>query len=170
MKKKNKKLEKKLKAVVEFEGDEQESQNTELDLNENESHLKINTPLPKFTFEVPVQNSFEILTNPENKTAEDPDDSETFENLMEKEEQAIRDNIVKIVKKHVALKLGDIEVSSDSIKELEDKLIDEMEEKVQEKLSVYRNTLEIEAEDCADAYEKQLYFGSDMIYYDEENV
>ena len=87
-----------------------------------------------------------------------------FEELLEKEETAIRDKVRITVKEMIAIQLKDMEVSSDFTKDLETKLIDDMEELVQDKFGD-------EAVDLADGYdyENQLYFGSEMIYYEGDS-
>ena len=81
---------------------------------------------------------------------------------MQKEEEAIREQLSISVKTKVATKLEVIEGCDDLAKEIEMELIRDLEGLVQQRLTFFRDTLEdkVEDYDFEEVYKKQDYYWS----------
>ena len=71
-----------------------------------------------------------------------------IDTLMAKAEKKARDKAKGLVKKKLALKLENVEISNAMYKELEEELIEDMEETIQEELARYRDCLRRPQQEC----------------------
>ena len=186
IKKKEKKLNKKLKVIEEKEEKlkiEKSQVETKTDINKNETFTEEN--LSHFTVSIPTKNKFEGLDiidvdGIENDFVDNVPEDSSVEQTIIQVETKIRENLKASIKKKVEAKLSDHDLSIEQGKKLEAELMEEMEATIQEEVAAFKYKMEYlgQAKDEVSSNttdeepeEYHFYWGgedcNEMIFYDQ---